>query len=313
MRRLVVAALSAAALYALLGYSFGLGYLAGSHGRDVGAVWAKRALNLAMMFRSRCDEGDRTACGFRDVAGRREVPCAPFAGDSDPRRRPVLLTLGQSNSANSGETKHVAREGVLNLNLHDGRCYHAEDPLLGPGGDGGSVWTRLGDQLIESGAEQVLIVGIGIGGSEIARWAPGGDLHVRVEHAARVLEEMNIRPTHVLWHQGETDARLETGGSEYERMFGELLEAIRDYGVDAPVYPAAASICRGITNDEIRSAQLSLPVRLEGVYPGADTDRLDEPDQRFDRCHFSDKGLSDHAALWVGALRPTVTQPRSGS
>lgn len=309
MKRLIVAALSIAALYVLLGYAFGLGYLAGSAGRDTGAVWAGRALNLVMIFRRKCASGDRTECGFQDVSDRRATSCAPFAGGSDPIRRPVLLTFGQSNSANSGETRHASVDGVVNFNVHDGSCYHAEDPLLGPDGTEGSVWSRLGDQLIEAGADQVLIVPFGIGGTRIARWAPDGDLHVRVEQAVRLLQERNIRPTHVLWHQGEKDAREGTPGPEYARMFAALVESLRGYGVDAPVYPAVASICRGITNDEIRNTQLELPRQLEGVHPGADTDQLNRASQRFDHCHFSDQGLSDHAQLWLEALRPLDKAP----
>ena len=45
-----------------------------------------------------------------------------------------------------------------------------------------------------------LIVPIGIGGTELAQWVPGGDLHARVEGTGELLRRLGIRPTHVLWH-----------------------------------------------------------------------------------------------------------------
>jgi hypothetical protein len=76
------------------------------------------------------------------------------------------------------------------------------------------------------------------------------------------------------------------------------MDALRSYGVDAPVFPAVASICRDHGSDRIRSAQRALPLRIAGVYPGADTDTLTDMRDRHDLCHFSGRGLDGHARLW---------------
>jgi hypothetical protein len=60
----------------------------------------------------------------------------------------VALVFGQSNSANSGETPYKSRQGVYNF--YKGKLYRAQDPLLGATGDGGSVWTRLGNNWVTS-------------------------------------------------------------------------------------------------------------------------------------------------------------------
>ena len=246
-------------------------------------------------------------CGRQDPTDRERVPCDAYA-EPNPRHA-VLVTFGQSNSANYGTTRYRPRGAVDNFNLHDGACYRAEDPLLGPDGVGGSVWTRLADRLIDAGAyDRVLIAPFGVGGTEIARWAPDGDLHVRVTASVDGLAALGIAPTHVLWHQGESDAIFETSSEEYVETFRSLVDALRARGVTAPVIPAVTTLCRGERSPAIRAAQRSLPERVEGVLPGPDTDALDAPEHRPDTCHFSDSGLDAHAELWLAAW-PTPATP----
>jgi hypothetical protein len=41
---------------------------------------------------------------------------------------------------------------------------------------------------------------------------------------------------------------------------------------------------------------------LGGVHPGPDTDALSDMSDRFDYCHFSERGLQAHAALWKDVI-----------
>ncbi len=294
---IVLAGLWAVSLF----YTYGLGGLAGIHMPELVREPAKAAMPLAALWYSgrACNEGDRTACGFQDTAGRKPVNCADYAsGDNSA----VLFAFGQSNSANAGRSPYTAEGKVANFNPHDGKCYRAKDPLLGPNGSGGSVWGQVGDQLIAGGHyNRVLVVPFGIGGTNIARWIPGGDLHVRVEHTAKAMHEAGIKATHVLWHQGESDVD-KTSGDAYTQMFAALVAALRDYGIDAPVYPAVATICMNKGSDELRAAQAALPGNIPGVKPGPNTDSLNKPYHRFDACHFSAQGMRSHAKLWVKAI-----------
>jgi hypothetical protein len=280
---------------------FGLGAVVGKYRPGLAKPYSDWALAMVLPLRQAyCDVDDVTTCGV-SRADRQVVSCAPFTA-SNPRHA-VLLTFGQSNSANFGAIRYTASANVLNFNIHDGKCYLSADPLFGADGDGGSVWGRLGDQLIESGAfDRVLIVPFGIGGTALREWTTGGRLHPRVKFAAQQLKLAGIAPTHVLWHQGEDDVREGTSTSAYIEMFAELVKALRDYGINAPVFPAVASICDNLGSDTIRSAQRALPERIVGVYPGPDTDSLSDMRDRFDYCHFSERGLIAHARLWKEAI-----------
>jgi hypothetical protein len=250
-----------------------------------------------------CSVDDVTTCGESDPGQREERSCEPFTQPNS--RHAVLFTFGQSNSVNSGQALYEAGPGVSNFNIHDGKCYASIDPLLGANGGQGSVWGRLGDKLIASGRyDKVLVVTFGIGGTPIEDWTAGGRLHPRVEFAAAELAQVGIKPTHVLWHQGETEVGRNTSGAAYTEMFSTMIEALRSYGVDAPVYPAVATICNNQGSEKIRVAQHALPQVINNVLPGPDTDTLTDMSHRHDLCHFTAVGLGAHADLWLQALTP---------
>ncbi len=277
--------------------AYGMGAVVGKYRPALAKPFSDWAMAMVLPLRQpHCDVDDVTSCGLAET-DRPAVSCAAFT-TGNPRNA-ILLTFGQSNSANFGETPYTATSNVLNFNIHDGKCYASVDPLLGADGDGGSVWGRLGDQLVASGAfDRVLVIPFGIGGTALREWTTGGRLHPRVQYAAQQLQLAGIVPTHVLWHQGEDDVREGTSSSEYIEMFAALVKALRDYGINAPVFPAVASICFNLGSDTIRTAQRALPEHIAGVHPGPDTDALSDMRDRFDYCHFSERGLQAHAQLW---------------
>src|SRR4051812_28496738 len=69
----------------------------------------------------------------------------------------VLLVIGQSNAGNFGDTKYAAYCNNA-LNFSDGNFYPLEDPLHGANGEKGSVWSRLGDLLVQKGLAKVVII-----------------------------------------------------------------------------------------------------------------------------------------------------------
>lgn len=214
----------------------------------------------------------------------------------------VALVFGQSNAANFGESPRVARLGVYNL--YRGYFYRARDPLRGANGEGGSVWTRLGDKLIaEKLFDRVIFVPAAVGATEIAQWAPDGALHPLILKAIEDAQRRRLKITHLLWHQGESDAVLYTSKTDYKQRFLAMLASIRAHGVDAPVFVAVATRCGQYpVNNEIAAAQRELVDPSLGIYPGPNTDLLDES-YRYDTCHFSNEGLDAHASLWVQRLK----------
>jgi hypothetical protein len=240
------------------------------------------------------DEGrELDVAVYSDTKGRESVSC----WDIDPNAA-VILAMGQSNAGNYGETRYRPVQQVFNFNWADGKCYRAEDPLLGSTGDRGSVWTRLGDALIESQRfKQVVIVPIGVGGSSVRDWAGAHGPAHRAVLAQEALSRVGLHITHVLWHQGEADYEMHK--DIYSRLFANMTEYIRSHGINAPVFVATATICNNMGSDQIREAQRELPYKLANVFAGPDTDALDSIyDRRDNLCHFSDRGLALHARLW---------------
>jgi len=221
----------------------------------------------------------------------------------------VALVFGQSNAANFGETRRMAGPSVYSL--YKGWLYRARDPLRGADGNGGSVWTRLGDLLIaEKLYDRVIFVPVAIGGTEISRWAPDGDLHPLILRAIEDVKKRKLTFSYLLWHQGESDAVLHTSKLDYMKRFRAMLASIRQHGVAAPVFVAVASRCgQYAINLEIEQAQRELVNPMAGVYAGPDTDVLDES-YRYDSCHFSDAGLLKHAELWFQKLKAQATQEK---
>ena len=318
MKKRIVRTVFAVAWLGSLYLAYGFGGMAGMFSPDRVSTAARAAFRVMSLWPASSEGScadDPASCGFADTEGRVEVDCDAFVGDSPDQA--VLFVFGQSNSANAARDRYVAGNQVINFNPHDGRCYQAEDPLLGPDGSGGSVWGRLGDDLVGEGLyRRVLIAPFGIGGTQLAPWAPGGELHVRVEKTARMLAEAGIRPTHVLWHQGESDVVADTPPDEYVALFGALVASLAELGIDAPVFPAVATHCYfedgmrvtyAASAERIRGAQASLPERIPNVWPGPDTDAIVGPRFRYDGCHFNYQGIDAHARLWVRALREAAT------
>ncbi|VAW94948.1 FIG00607098: hypothetical protein [hydrothermal vent metagenome] len=235
---------------------------------------------------------------FSDTSTKIKVACENIIGE----KTMVALVFGQSNSANHGETKYKSEQAVFNF--FDGSCYKASDPLLGATGNDGSPWSRFGDKVIVNNIyEKVLLVPIGYGGSGIERWDIGGDLHHRITHIINQLKSENIMVTHLLWHQGESEALLRTSKSEYKKRFLSMLATIRKHGVKVPIYVAVASRCYDrAVNLEIKEAQSELVDPTKGIYPGPNTDEINLVGDRYDGCHFSEVGLDKHANKWLKAI-----------
>jgi hypothetical protein len=226
------------------------------------------------------------------------------------KRLMVALVFGQSNSGNGGETRATAGNDVYVF--HQGRLAAADDPLPGASGSGGSVWTRLGPRIVERGlADAVVFVPVVVGGSPIERWTPDGDVHPLLVTALDDLASAGIPLTHLLWHQGESDAGRGTPPADYVARFHSMLETFRSRGIDAPVLVSVATLCRAHRPDDvIRDAQRSLVNPELGIFAGPDTDLLGYA-YRYDGCHFSTEGLEAFSDSWLAALEAHAAAARS--
>ena len=236
----------------------------------------------------------------------------PHASATDLLNDPdcaVILVLGQSNAGNHGEGLHRPAREVFVLNFLTMRCHRANDPLPGASGAGGSVWSRLGDRLIERGVfKRVLFVPLAFGGTFIADWIPGGKMHARAVLALSRLQTMHgagILPiTATVWQQGEAEANHTRMSSEaYQLHLLDVIADLRSRNVFAPIFIAQCSLCetgeRPFRNhDSIRSGQRATVNPKFGVFAGPDTD-LVTTEFRSDGCHFSAAGLDQCADAWL--------------
>lgn len=239
--------------------------------------------------------------GFRDASYRVEVPCGSIRGG----RTMVALVFGQSNSGNHGETLYTPRKAVYNF--FDGRCYKAVDPLLGATGDGGSVWSRLGDLLITRGLyDRVVFLPIGVGTTTIDQWSTGGYLHRRIITAINQSRACGLGITHMFWVQGGSEPRTSGDRSNtenYKRNFNAMLASIRHHGVEAPIYVAIATYNDTGPIPDIQAALREVVDPAKKIYLGADNDTLyRNPDNRWEQVHLSHRGLELCTQEWLTAI-----------
>jgi hypothetical protein len=221
----------------------------------------------------------------------------------------IALVFGQSQSANLVGERFMGKGQVYNF--FRGQCYAARDPLLGTTNSWGNVWTLIGNELVQKKLfDAVILVTIGIGGTAIAQWAPGGELHA---HLMRTVHSMgpDLSITHVFIQQGETDLWTHTAYEKYYADFLAVVKALQQSGVGAPIYVLIESgYCDGTPpklDNPIVRAQKQLIVDQPGVYQGADMDReLDSVADRYDGCHMSGTGARKLSNLLVTTIATTM-------
>ena len=270
------------------------------------------------------------ACAGAGARGE-EVPIYDVTADRSPvpclRERAhslVLVPFGQSNAGSQGESAHKPAGDVINFNWADGRCYLAEDPLLGAAGarGRGSIWTRLADKLQRNGLfERIVIAPIAVDGSHVAEWVPEGKLWPRLPAVVQGLRANGLEPDMFLWVQGEADASVTADPDAYKRDFLAMAAGIREIvGSRAPIFIAVATLCYGqdtgpvlehvepetraakwMGQEAIQQAQRQLVDPARGLYPGPDLDFIGTP-ARWDGCHLSTYGLDVAADLWKQRL-----------
>jgi Carbohydrate esterase, sialic acid-specific acetylesterase len=227
-------------------------------------------------------------------------------------RTAVLLLIGQSNAGNHAGQRYRSEHGETLVNFFDGQCYVAASPLLGSDGISGEYWTRLGNLLLDRGSfDRVILAPASISGSEVSRWAPGGDLNAAMIDTVSQLRRRGYRVTHVLWVQGEVDYVKRTNENDYRDRFVSLVGSLRSQGVAAPVYVAIATKCLGKSNggtrfhsadNPVARAQLALPDPGANLRSGVNSDALLGDGDRYDDCHFGASGEEKVAKAWADLL-----------
>jgi carbohydrate esterase-like sialic acid-specific acetylesterase len=248
------------------------------------------------------EELDQNWGSISDPTGRTEADCAI---DGDRRRTAVIVVVGQSNAANHGAGRYLAKQRVDNFNVYDGRCYRAVDPLLGASGDGGNFATRLGDKLIDAGLfDRVILAPIAMGGTTVEQWADEGMFNRRIPVLIRRLFDAGLNADFVLWQQGEGNQGMgDRGGRQYCKNLREVIRTFRRFGVTAPFFVSLTTTCGGphANAENIRAGQRGVVNPVAGIYQGPDTDTIGL-EHRWDKCHFDETGLDMAASLWLHVI-----------
>ncbi|MHC0055478.1 sialate O-acetylesterase [Actibacterium sp. D379-3] len=221
-------------------------------------------------------------------ADRQPVPCP------DPGRALVIATGGQSNAANENTRRIETAPDQNVFTWHDGRCFVTRDPVLGASGTGGSLWGGLGTRLARDLGRPVLLVNGAIGGTQIADWLDerSGYYHAFATRIAAA-RAAGFEPTLILWHQGETDAAIETDMALLKQQLQTLTSRLLADMPESRLYLFRTSKCIGARRRNgvatVRRVQTEVAHENSRIVAGMNTDLLDN-DYRSDRCHFNSLG-----------------------
>jgi len=233
---------------------------------------------------------------FADVSAKTATACP-----ASQARTAVLLALGQSNASNTGGGEPPVRADPAVVNFFDGKCYAAEDPLLGSDGTGNSVWTLVANRLIAGRAfDRIVIAPFTMSATSISDWTEREYFQRRLDRVIADLTRSRLAPTIVIWFQGEADNLAHTAGDAYVMRFESFYRSLRARGVSAPMYVSVTTLCQNPPDPGLRAAQQRL-LSLDGIRPGPDTDTLGYG-YRWDGCHFTPEGRAAVARMWADAL-----------
>lgn len=222
--------------------------------------------------------------------------------DIDRDKLVVILAVGQSIAANFGSAPYTPGPGVYSF--YNGRCFPGHDPLPGAEGDGGSIWSRLGDLMIQRGlAKRVLLVAVGAGGSSVSEWVPDARLYPRLLDATSSLKAIGLKPDVVIWFQGSRDKSM--GPTRYQSYLREFIYALPFLGIrlgqPTRLMVATHTRCQSDAVPGLQAAQRSVIDPGAFIFAGPTMDVL-ENDAKYDGCHYNESGLRRAAAMWLAAL-----------
>ena len=229
----------------------------------------------------------------------------------------IYVTSGQSNSANYGSpAASPADDRVSAWNYASGSWTKAADPMPGCDGGGGSVWSRLGDQLAARDNIPVAFACTGVGATMVSQWVPDtGSYYPRIAAAVRAFPQGGFRG--VLWHQGESDSLVSTTPASYQGRLESIITRSRsDAGWQVPWFIAEVGFHPGSTlaqEERIVAGQRRAIYADPLVFPGPVTDDFHREAKLSDSVHFNAAGLADHASQWAAVLGGTpAPAPKNG-
>ncbi len=234
----------------------------------------------------------------------------------------IYITAGQSNSANYGGSAFTPADDRVSTrtSVSAASWRQGYDPQPLAEASGGSVWSRLGDQLAAADNIPIGFICVGVGATQVSQWGPGtANYNSLLKPALQSLGASGCRA--VLWHQGESDSLASvTAITHAARLNSMITQSRTDAGWTVPWYLAEASFhpSSNLTQEEPVCAGQRLAAHGDAkVFIGPTTDAFHLEDaaggKLSDSVHFNAAGLLDFATQWRDILRGTTTAtPRNG-
>jgi hypothetical protein len=227
----------------------------------------------------------------------------------------TLIIAGQSLSTNCCDGTYTPTNTgkVLNFSITNGGLYQAKDPLLGCTGFHpnlpGNPWptghwgNRLGDKLINSGTcTNVILVPIGVGGSNIFDWQVGGGNNPRIAITKARLAAAGITPSCFMWEQGESNNGITTQ-VQYAGGLTSLISTVQTAWPSMPIFIATATWINGAVWAPVQAAQTAAVNHGAAIWAGPNCDARGATFRQSDNTHWNNTTGSDqNAADWQAAL-----------
>jgi hypothetical protein len=290
-----------------LGVAAGLALLAYARADPLGFADHKRELRLALGLPKLWATQFNT-----DPTGYESAPC--------PAGALVIVTGGQSNSANALADPLPVDPSAQAFMFHSGTCYRLRDPVLGAsiapadGSGGGSLWTALGTALYRKTGKPVVFINGGVGGTQLGDWLDDRSGYFRRLLAnVAAARRQGLVPAYVLWVQGETDATALLPPAEFTRQIEALIAKTDGTGLvpkRAPwvVYRSTYCLDRRGNGPDIDAAVTALAAGSDRIILGPAASDLDDS-QRRDGCHFNALGRETLTADVMAIMAPRLGAP----
>jgi len=249
-----------------------------------------------------------------------------------------ILVLGESTAANFGlRMIYQAKNNVFEMNI-DRKFQRAETPnsdyyvSLATGQD--SSWLAYyGDLVFNRTADfdNVRFVNLSIFQYTAKMWTPSytkpgcllleadsyktscftsgpygetvqNNKFNHIRDIKKSMDNLGYKFTHVIIQIGIGDAIAGTSKENYIANINELIQGLRDIGINAKIVVARSTYYQGTVSEEIRNAQTEVIDPDNDIVPGPDLDTLGE-EYRYDGINWNEAGLKKVAELYNEYLR----------
>lgn len=234
-----------------------------------------------------------------------------------PKDGITLATFGQSNSGNTVRpvATDMAPKNLFQYDWRTGKCYEYKEPLLGTTGTEGNVITYTASKIAKDTSKPVIVIPFGVGGTSVLEWAYGW-LSYQQDFALSSIKNSGLSPKIFLWHQGESDARVDGSNPDdlkkvhnlkksesrqlglsrksYADALQKVVDKTKQYFPDSHFGVALVSRCSNRNQWEpIREGQREIANKNKNTFVSADSDKIYTEKTRYDKCHFSKEGAQE--------------------